>query len=94
MANRLIVCPILMMQIIIDLYSRQVIGWSMDTRMTASLLSNALSVALFHRGFPEKVIVNSDRGSQYCSKDYRDLITAYSLEQSISRKETSGTRLC
>ena len=34
--------------------------------------------------FPEQVIVHSDRGSQYCSRDYRDLITAYNLTQSMS----------
>ncbi len=48
-------------------------------------------MALFRRGFPEQVIVHSDRGSQYCSKDYRDLITIYNLKQSMSRKEIAGT---
>lgn len=71
----------LYLAVIIDLYSRQVIGWSMDTRMTAKLVSDALSMALFRRGFPEKVIIHSDRGSQYCSKDYRDQIAAYNLKQ-------------
>lgn len=69
----------LYLAVIIDLYSQQVIGWSMDTRMTATLVS----VALFRRGFPEEVIVHRDRGSQYCSKDYRDLITTYNLKQSM-----------
>ncbi|HHF3406774.1 TPA: DDE-type integrase/transposase/recombinase [Vibrio alginolyticus] len=41
--------------------------------------------ALFRRGFPERVIVHSDRASQYCSKDYRELITTYNLRQSMSR---------
>ncbi len=82
--------------VIIDLYSRQVIGWSMDTKMMATLVCDALSMALFRRGFPEQVILHRDRdrdrdrgrgrGSQYCSKDYRDLITAYNLKQSMSRK--------
>ncbi|WP_237297974.1 IS3 family transposase, partial [Vibrio anguillarum] len=76
----------LYLAVIIDLYSRQVVGWSMDTRMTATLVCDALSMALFRRGFPEQVIVHSDRGSQYCSKDYRDIITAYNLKQSMSRK--------
>lgn len=58
----------LYLAVIIDLYSRQVIGWSMDTRMTATLVCDALSMALFRRRFPEQVIVHSDRGSQYCSK--------------------------
>ncbi len=60
--------------------------WSMDTRMTATLVCDALSTVLFRRRFPEHVIVHSDRGSQYCSKDYRNLITAYNLKQSMSRK--------
>ncbi|WP_157940073.1 DDE-type integrase/transposase/recombinase, partial [Vibrio splendidus] len=55
----------LYLAVIIDLYSRQAIGWSMDTRMTASLVCDALSMALFRRGFPEQVITHSDRGSQY-----------------------------
>ena len=80
--------------VIIDLYSRQVVGWSMDTRMTATLVCDALSMALFRRGFPEQVIVHSDRGSQYCSKDYRDLITAYKLKQSMSRKGNCWDNAC
>ncbi|MCS0350744.1 IS3 family transposase [Vibrio ordalii] len=84
----------LYLAVIIDLYSRQVIGWSMDTRMTATLVCDALSMALFRRGFPEQVIVHSDRGSQYCSKDYRDLITAYNLKQSMSRKGNCWDNAC
>ncbi|MDE1314979.1 IS3 family transposase [Vibrio aestuarianus] len=84
----------LYLAVIIDLYSRQVIGWSMDSRMTATLVSDALSMALFRRGFPERVIVHSDRGSQYCSKDYRDLITAYNLKQSMSKKGNCWDNAC
>ncbi|EHZ2593318.1 IS3 family transposase [Vibrio parahaemolyticus] len=84
----------LYLAVIIDLYSRQVIGWSMDTKMMATLVCDALSMALFRRGFPEQVIVHSDRGSQYCSKDYRDLITAYNLQQSMSRKGNCWDNAC
>lgn len=84
----------LYLAVIIDLYSRQVIGWSMDTRMTASLVCDALSMALFRRGFPEQVITHSDRGSQYCSKDYRDLISTYNLRQSMSRKGNCWDNAC
>ncbi len=76
----------LYLAVVIDLYSRQVVGWSMGTRMTATLVCDALSMALFRRGFPDDVIIHSDKGSQYCSKDYRALITAYNLKQSMSRK--------
>jgi transposase InsO family protein len=64
----------LYLAVVIDLYSRQVIGWSMSNRMTAKLVCDALSMALFRRGFPEGVTLHSDRGSQYCSNDYRALI--------------------
>ncbi|MFS1889577.1 IS3 family transposase [Vibrio lentus] len=84
----------LYLAVIIDLYSRQVIGWSMNTRMTASLVCDALSMALFRRGFPEQVITHSDRGSQYCSKDYRDLISNYNLRQSMSRKGNCWDNAC
>ncbi|HBC3531071.1 TPA: IS3 family transposase, partial [Vibrio parahaemolyticus] len=84
----------LYLAVIIDLYSRQVIGWSMDTRMTATLVCDALSMALFRRGFSEEVIVHSDRGSQYCSKDYRALITAYNLKQSMSRRGNCWDNAC
>jgi transposase InsO family protein len=48
--------------VIIDLYSRQVVGRSMSTRMTATLVCDALSMALFRRSMPEGVIIHSDRG--------------------------------
>jgi putative transposase len=76
----------LYLAVIIDLYSRAVIGWSMSNRMTAELVCDALKMALFRRGFPKNMIVHSDRGSQYCSHDYRDLITKHQLVQSMSRK--------
>lgn len=53
----------------------------MDTRMTDTLVCDALSMALFRRGLPDQFIVYSDRDSKYCSKDYRDLITAYNLKK-------------
>lgn len=62
--------------------------------MTATLVSDALSMALFRRGFPEDVIIYSYRGSQYSSKDYRKLITAYKLRQSMSRKENCWDNAC
>ncbi|AVF76530.1 hypothetical protein AL539_23770 [Vibrio alginolyticus] len=54
--------------------------------MTATLVSDTLSSTLFHRGFPERVIVHSDRGSQYCSKVYRELISTYNPKQSMDRQ--------
>lgn len=84
----------LYLAVIIDLYSRQVVGWSMSERMTADLVCDALSMALFRRGFPEGVIVHSDRGSQYCSHDYRCLIERNKLQQSMSRKGNCWDNAC
>lgn len=84
----------LYLAVIIDLYSRAVIGWSMSHRMTAELTCDALKMALFRRDFPKGVIVHSDRGSQYCSKDYRALITKHDLRQSMSRKGNCWDNAC
>lgn len=79
---------------IIDLYSRQVVGCSMSTRMTTTLVCDVLSMALLRSGISEEVIIYSDRGNQYRSKDYRDLIAAHNLKQSMSRKGDCWKRLC
>lgn len=84
----------LYLAVIIDLYSRSVVGWSMSNRMTATLVCDALKMALFRRGFPEGSIVHSDRGSQYCSNDYRDLIKKHRLTQSMSRKGNCWDNAC
>ncbi|RCW28886.1 IS3 family transposase, partial [Pseudidiomarina tainanensis] len=84
----------LYLAVIIDLYSRSVVGWSMSNRMTATLVCDALKMALFRRGFPEGIIVHSDRGSQYCSNDYRDLIKKHRLTQSMSRKGNCWDNAC
>lgn len=71
---------------IIDLYSRAVIGWSLQDSMPKELVCDALLMALWRRGFPKDVIVHSDRGSQYCSDVYQQLIKDHSLKCSMSRK--------
>lgn len=76
----------LYLAIVLDLYSRKIIGWAMDTRMESTLVCQALTMALLHRGYPSKVLVHSDRGSQYCSDDYQSILTAYGLTCSMSRK--------
>ena len=84
----------LYLAVIIDLYSRNVIGWSMNTRMTSDLVCDALKSALFRRGMPKNVIVHSDRGSQYCSNDYRALMSQHQLQQSMSRKGNCWDNAC
>ena len=76
----------LYLAVIIDLYSRKVIGWSMSNRMPASLVCNALKMAMRNRGYPTGVILHSDRGSQYTSYDYQRLIASYMLIGSMSAK--------
>lgn len=71
---------------VIDMHSRAVIGWSMDKRMKKDLVCDALMMALFARKFPSKVIIHSDRGSQYCSKKYRRIIANNGLTGSMSRR--------
>ena len=76
----------LYLAVILDLYSRQVIGWSMSERMTADLVCDALQMAVFKRKRPKGVIVHSDRGSQYCSYVYRRLLEKHPLQGSMSAK--------
>ena len=78
----------LYLAVILDLYSRAIIGWSMGKRMTQQLMSDALTMALFRRGFPKDVIIHSDRGSQYCSKAYQQLINRNRLRCSMGRRGT------
>ncbi len=57
----------------------------MSLRMTANLVCDALNIALWRRGFPEGLIIHSDRGSQYCSAAYREIISKSKFKQSMSR---------
>jgi putative transposase len=76
----------LYLAVIVDLYSRMVVGWSMSERMTSTLVCNALKMALFRRGMPRGVILHSDRGSQYCSHEYQKIIKEQHLICSMSKK--------
>jgi transposase InsO family protein len=78
----------LYLAVIMDLHSRAIIGWSMGKRMTQQLMCDALTMALFRRGFPKGVIIHSDRGSQYCSKAYQRLIKVSGLRCSMGRRAT------
>lgn len=76
----------LYLAVVIDLYSRAVIGWSMSKRLKKALVCEALVMALWRRGFPRGVIMHTDRGSQYCSSDYQKLLYISGLTSSMSRK--------
>ena len=76
----------LYLAVVLDLYSRLVVGWAMAERMTAGLVCEALTMALWRRKQPTGVIVHSDRGSQYCSADYQHLLQDHGLLCSMSKK--------
>jgi putative transposase len=69
----------LYLAVVIDLWSRAVIGWSMSPRMTAQLACDALQMALWRRKRPRNVIVHTDRGGQYCSADYQAQLKRHNL---------------
>jgi putative transposase len=72
--------------VVMDLYSRLIIGWSMDQRMTETLVINALKMALLKRKIQSDLLVHSDRGSQYALKNYQSLLKQNHITCSMSRK--------
>ena len=72
--------------VIIDLYSRKVVGWSLSTRIDTELVLQALMMALMRRRPPKGLIFHSDRGCQYCSQAFRKRTNNYGIRQSMSRK--------
>jgi transposase InsO family protein len=72
--------------VILDAYSRRVIGWALDRTMEDSLTLTALRMALSRRTVGPGLVHHSDRGSQYASNDYTDLLRANGIDISMSRK--------
>jgi putative transposase len=71
---------------VIDLFSRRVVGWSMNSRMTKELVNKALLSAVWARKPPKGLLWHTDRGSQYASSSHRDLLEEHGIVQSMSRK--------
>ena len=71
---------------VIDLYSRKVVGWSMDDTMKVSLVNDALKMAIRHRNPQKGLLWHTDRGSQYASYSHKDLLQKHGIIQSMSRK--------
>ena len=71
---------------VIDLYSRKIVGWSMDDTMKVSLVNDALNMAISHRKPEAGLLWHTDRGSQYASYSHKDLLQKYNIVQSMSRK--------
>lgn len=76
----------LYLAVIIDLFSRRVVGWSMGKRLERGLVLQALRMALKMRKPEEGLMHHSDRGSQYASNEYRELLEANAILASMSRK--------
>lgn len=76
----------LFVAVVLDLYSRRVVGWSMQPTMTAQLVMDALLMAIFRRGRPQAVLHHSDQGSQYTSEDFQSLLDSHGIICSMSRR--------
>lgn len=72
--------------VVIDLYSRAVIGWSMSRKISASIVIHALLMAVFRRKPSQEVIVHSDQGVQYTSETCQKFMQAHQLVSSMSRR--------
>jgi transposase InsO family protein len=72
--------------VILDAFSRRVIGWALDRNMEDELTLTALRMALAHRSLQPGLVHHSDRGSQYASTDYTDLLKSHGIDISMSRK--------
>jgi transposase InsO family protein len=76
----------LYLAVVLDLVSRRVIGWSMQTTMERSLVIDAITAAIRSRRLTNNVLFHSDRGSQYASEDFREVLKSHGIRASMSRK--------
>lgn len=76
----------LYLSVVMDLHSRQIVGWAMDQRMQKDLVLDALSMAYFRRRPAPGLIHHSDRGSQYACYEYQKRLEQYGMLASMSRK--------
>jgi putative transposase len=76
----------LYLAVVIDLYSRNIVGWSMSSHMKAELVNKALLMAIWQRKPAKGLIWHTDRGSQYASDSHRKILQDHQVIQSMSRK--------
>jgi putative transposase len=84
----------LYLAIVLDLYSRMVVGWSISKRMNKELVIDALETAIKRRNPSPRLICHSDRGSQYCSHAYQNLLQEHGFICSMSRKGECQDNAC
>lgn len=71
--------------VVLDLFSRRIVGWSMSREMTAQFVTDALLMALWRRGRPQELLHHSDQGSQYTSESFQRLLREHGITCSMSR---------
>ena len=84
----------LYLAVLLDLYSRRVVGWAMGQRLTVELAEQALTMALANRAPTAGLLHHSDRGSQYAATSYQRILAAYGLRPSMSRKGNCWDNAC
>ena len=80
--------------VVLDLYSRRVVGWSMGQNLGAELAVRALLMAVTHRRPPRDLLLHSDRGVQYCAGAFRRHLGRHGIRQSMSRKGDCWDNAC
>lgn len=76
----------LYLAMVLDLFSRRIVGWSMNRKMETQLIKDALKMAIWRRQPQRGLIFHSDRGSQYCSIEFQKMLTTHGMKSSMSRK--------
>jgi putative transposase len=84
----------LYLAVVLDLYSRRVVGWSMGTRIDTQLILEAFKMAIARRRPPQGLLFHSDRGSQYASRSFRKVAARWGIKQSMSRKGNCWDNAC
>jgi len=74
----------LYLAVVMDVYSRKIVGWSLSSSLSKELVLKALLMAILHRNPGQGIIFHSDRGSQYTSRLVRELLKSYKITQSMS----------
>jgi len=70
---------------VLDLYSRRIVGWSMQDSMTSQLVVDTLMMGVWRRGKPTALLHHSDQGSQYTSEHFQQLLKEQGITRSMSR---------
>ncbi len=84
----------LYLAVVMDLFSRRIVGWAMSENIDSKLVQSAMHMALLHRRPANSLIHHSDRGIQYASEGFQDLLNANKIVCSMSRKGNCWDNAC